>query len=332
MTRMLNARELRCIRGAHRWLVLGAILCLGYPAAPGWASEPCQAGAGVVITGAPALAFHEAYNPFDPTGIAETISVTVANHSPATCDLSLIVTAENGEGTLHHGDGSLTYAIETLDGTPLLRPNSTTNPQAGAHIPFTLAPGLSAAITLHGRVPPQQTATPGQYADNAARVRVYRRPDNGDFGALLAEKGFPVSANVAGVCIMSAPEPAQLDFSDDIGSDGRPAGTARTLQLPEAACNTGALVKLRGAPLMHQAGAELAGFDSFIGFEAEASFGAVSALLATTQTGQTNEAASPATPAALAGPVDVTVRLLAGRPLAAGSYSSVMTIMLEPSP
>ena len=332
MTRTLNARQLRHIRGAHRWLVLGAILCLGNPAAPAWANEPCQAGAGVVITGAPALAFHEAYNPFAATGIAETISITVANYSPATCDLSLIVTAENGEGTLHHGGGSLTYAVETSDGTPLLRPNSTTNPQAGAHIPFSLAPGQSAAITLHGRVLAQQTATPGSYADNAARLRVYRRPENGDFGALLAEKGFPVSADVAGVCIMSAPEPASIDFSDDIGSDGRPAGAARTIQLPEAACNTGARVKLSGAPLVHQAGAELTGFDSFIGFEAEANFGSVSALLATTQAGQTNDAASPATPAAASGPVDVTIRLLAGRPLAAGSYSSVVTIMLEPSP
>jgi len=131
---------------------------------------------------------------------------------------------------------------------------------------------------------------------------------------------------------MSAPEPDAINFSDDIGGDGRPEGAARAVELSEAACNTAARLKLSGAPLAHQAGSELSGFDSFINFEAQANFGFVSTVLTTVQAMQTEETVSAPTTGTATAPVEVTVRLLAGRVLAAGNYSGLLTITLEPLP
>ncbi len=299
---------------------------------PALGEEPCEAVAGINIAGTPALTFHDPYSPFEQTGLSEVISVTLTNGSPAACDLTIIFTTDDDSGRLRSGGETLTYALETLAGAPLLRPASTIDPQAGAHISLTLPPGQGTTISLRGRVAPAQVVAPGLYTDGSTRIRVYRSPQDGDFGALLTESSFPVSANVAGVCTMSAPEPDSINFSDDIGADGRPFGAARALQLSEAACNTAAELSLSGAPLAHQAGSQFAGFDSFINFEAQASFGSVSTVLTTAQAGQTEETVSvPATGMGSA-PVDVSVRLLAGRALAAGIYSGVLTITLEPLP
>jgi len=319
-------------RNRCRAAILLAALIAVLPGPPLRAGEPCNDGAGIDVLGAPALAFHDSYSPFDPLDLTETISIIVANRSPAACDLSIIFTTDDGSGRLGNGGKTLIYNLETASGAPLLRPASTMDPQAGAHIPLTLAQGQSAAITLRGRVPALQVAAAGTYADASARIRVYRSPENGDFGALLTQSSFPVSAQAAAVCTMSAPEPASVDFSDDIGADARPAGALRTVQLPEAACNTAARLKLSGAPLAHEADAALRGFDSFINFEAQANFGSVSTTLATAQAGQTDEAASAPTPGAASAPVELTLRLLAGRALAAGEYSGVLTITLEPWP
>lgn len=327
-------RTLSRMGRSHYGSWLAALVCtlLTIAPSPALGDEPCKTGAGISIAGTPALTFHDAYSPFEQTGLSEVISVTLTNGSPATCELIIIFTTDDGNGRLRSGGETLTYALETLAGAPLLRPASTIDPQVGAHIPLTLSPGQGATLSLRGRIAPQQLVAPRLYTESSARIRVFRRPRDGDFGALLSVSSFPVSASVAGVCSMSAPEPGNINFSDDIGADGRPEGAARAVELSEAACNTAARLKLSGAPLAHQADLELSGFDSFINFEAQASFGSVSAVLTTVQSGQTEQTVSAPTTGTASAPVDVAVRLLARRALAAGNYSGVLRITLEPLP
>ncbi len=294
------------------------------------AQEPCEAGAGVGVSGTPRLDFHDAYSPFAPADLIETTTLMLANRSPAVCELSVIFTTPSGAGALTSGAGAIAYTLETPGGAALLRPSSTIDPEAGSRFDLTLNPGEAAALSLRARIPAGQISAPGGYADTTVQLRIYRRPGDGDFGALLVEQGFVVSAAVASVCTMSEPQPASIDFSDDIGADGRPGGAARTVQLHQATCNTAARIRLRGAPLARTDNAALPGSDSFIGLEAQAGFGSLGALLEATQAGQAADAVSGPSQGTLSAPVDLTLRLLAGRALAAGHYSGVLTIMLEP--
>ena len=164
-------------------------------------------------------------------------------------------------------------------------------------------------------------------------LRVYA-DDDAPPAAPRLERGFSLSAPVAAVCALAAPQPGTLDFSDDIGPDARPEGIARIVHMPEAACNTAARLRLAAPALTHEDAGSLSGIDTFIDFEAQATFRTIGANLAT------NGPDTPATALSggampqdgASGDINLHVRLRPARPFAAGAYSSILTIALEPSP
>ncbi|RIA56339.1 hypothetical protein [Dichotomicrobium thermohalophilum] len=295
--------------------------------AAGAAQDACD---GVAISGAPRISVSDPYNPFAPTDLTEVTTVTIANTGDAPCPLAVVFTATDG-GRLRNAGKTLAYALETLDGTTLLNPPSLADPEAGQHLDLTLASTQAASLSIRARLPAQQTAPPGSYVDSTATIRLYYMPAQG-FPDLLSETPLPVAAEVAAVCRLTPPQQATLDFTEDIGADVRPQGEQRGTRLPEAACNTGARLKLEGKALTREGGTAPPGFDDFIDMEAHATFQSVTAMLLTEGADQPVLAESPqTTPDGTVSPVELQVRLRAGQPLAAGSYQSVLTIAVEPS-
>jgi len=311
-------------------LLAPLLLTLASPAAQ--ANNTCEDGAGVRVVGTPALAFHDPYNPFASSDLSATIPLSLANHSPMTCELAIIFVSPDGNGELVDGGETLSYTLETTGGTPLLRHAGTAVPEAGAHMSLTLAPGDTGTISVRARVPARQLKSPGTYLDSTMQMRVYQLGQSGGFNTMLHQSAITVSLDVAAVCKIAPPTPATVDFSGDIGVDGRPRGNAQAAQLHEAACNTSGRMKLSGTPLRHEAGLNLTGFDDFLNFEAEAQFGAVVATLITSSADPPDESTSALTSGLTNAPIDINLRLQPGRPLVAGHYSGILSITLEPLP
>jgi hypothetical protein len=309
-----------------RVLVIAVIWAALLPATDA-AGHACE---DVTISGTPRLTILDAYSPFSPADLTGVTTVTIANTGDETCPLAAVFTAENG-GRLRNAGETLGYGLETLDGAALLNPPSLTDPEAGQHFPVTLAGGQAASMSVRARVPPQQISPPGTYEDRTALLRLYHMPSHG-FPSLLSETPFPVAAEVAAVCRIAPPQPATLDFTEDIGTDASPKGEWRGVQFPETACNTSARLQLEGRALAREGGTAPTGFDAFIDIEAFASFQSVTATLLTDGADEPITAQSlPTAQDGTAAPLDLQVRLRRGKPLAAGTYQSVLTITLEPS-
>lgn len=304
-----------------------AVMWAGLLPAADAAGQACE---DVTISGTPRLTILDGYSPFATEDLTEVTTITIANTGDETCPLAAVFTANDG-GRLRNAGETLGYGLETLDGAALLNPPSLADPRAGQHFPVTLAGGQAASLSVRARVPPQQMAPPGTYEDGTALLRLYHMPSQG-FPSLLSETPFPVAAEVAAVCRLAPPQPATLDFTEDIGTDVRPKGEWRGVQFPETACNTSARLKLEGRALTAEDGTAPAGFDASIDIEAFAKFQSVTATLLTDGadepvTAQSLQTAQDGT----AAPLDLHVRLRPGKPLAPGAYQSVLTITLEPA-
>jgi len=306
-----------------RWLVVLAVIVLSGPAT---AHEACD---DAKISGPARLTITERYSPFAETDLTSVGTITIVNLSDAACPLAVVFAADDG-GKLRRAGEAIDYALETLGGATLLNPLGAGDPQTGAHLDLTLAGQEAASLSLRARVRARQMASPGRYTDSTAVVRLYYVPQTG-FPELLREKSFPVSADIPAVCQLSPPQPATLDFTADIGADARPLGAWHNTQMPYAACNTGARVRL-SANALQRGGEAPVGFDKFIDFEARAVFRSATATLLTQGAAARSAQSAHTHGDGSEDEVRVQVRLIPRRPLSAGRYQSVLTITLEPSP
>lgn len=311
-------------RGSAACSVMAAALSLAGGVA---ADEGCE---DVRVIGGPSLNIAEPYDPFAPTDLTEINTVSIANMGEETCALAVAFVAPNG-GQLRNASDSLGYSLETLDGAALLNPPSLADPDTGNHIDLALAGGQTAGISVRVRVTAQQMAAPGAYEDRAAGLRLFRTSGHG-LPVELGQTPVPVGIEVAAVCRLTPPQPGTLDLSDDIGADARPAGGWYAVQLPEAACNTGARLEMSAGALARPESEGAAGLDDFIDFEALADFRGTRTVLLTNGADPPTEAYS--TLVAQDGapsPIRLHLRLRPSGPLAPGDYRSELIIALEPS-
>lgn len=305
------------------------VCLLALPLAPAPALASCD---DLAVSGPTGLSPSDPYNPFAQGDLSQSYTITILNEADAPCDALVMFTTTDG-GKLRSGAERMTYALETLDGAALLNPPSVLDPAAANALPLALGALGAASFSVRARVPAGQVTRPGTYTDPSLTLRTYA-DDDAPLAAPDLEQAFALSADVAPVCVLGAPQPNTLDFSDDIGPDARPEGAARIVHMPEAKCNTAARLRLAAPALAHETSESLSGFDTFIDFEADATFGTISADL-TTNGPDTSATAlsSGATPqAGASGDINLHIRLKPARPLAAGAYRSTLTIALEPSP
>jgi hypothetical protein len=143
-------------------------------------------------------------------------------------------------------------------------------------------------------------------------------------GATLSKSTLTVSATVSSSCALPAPTLSSLDFTPGI-LNGRATSYRQTTTIQGASCTGPATLTLRGTPLTTST--SVAAFTNSINYNATATFGPATASLSTASAAQ----ASTSVPA-VTGAVTIGVALAdGGKPLAAGSYSSILSIVLEPS-
>jgi hypothetical protein len=148
----------------------------------------------------------------------------------------------------------------------------------------------------------------------------------GPAGTTLSQTSMTISVIVASACTLPAPSTSRLDFSAGI-VDGRISqGYRQSTSMSGASCSGPSMLTLRGAPMAGN-GPSGAGYRNSIDYQATARFGTASATLLTSAAAQ----ASVALPAS-SGVLDLDVSLVdGGSPLAAGTYSGTVTVVLEPS-
>lgn len=129
-----------------------------------------------------------------------------------------------------------------------------------------------------------------------------------------------------GSCILPSPSVAHLNFSGGIvNGQVTPHYTLSTV-INGASCSGAAKLILRGVPLRTGLN-PAAHFDNAIHYRATAKMGSAATVLLTDSTSEAMVALLPTS-----GPLAVDVSLIAkGKPLVAGSYSSILSVVLEPS-
>jgi hypothetical protein len=272
------------------------------------------------------------YNPFTASPTVTAV-VSIVNRDNAPCNFSLSFFRSSLPATMANGTSSLTYTIQSggnalfyTSGTPLPNQRVDINNVAGG-----------ATVTQSVAVSPSagQVVASGNYVNNSVTAEVF---DN--IGGILSQPraaAFPVTATVVGVCNLPAPTASSLDFSSAI-SQGlpNPASTQAT-SIVNAQCTAPTRVQLSGNSLQASPlGPAKPGFDNFINWSAQATFGSASVTLTTTGLSATPPVTSVAQNMAAQGSTSGTIsigniHLIAGNPVIAGSYSSTLTITIDPS-
>lgn len=299
----------------------------------------CDSGQGVRISGSTVLMLHDPYNPFSAFDLTETKTLTVSNLSQSACLIALAFVRTPPAGELHSGTQSLSYALEDLKSGQVLFTSIGTIPSPAelsspGVLRFQLSPGQSISFGVRVRLPRGQMAGPGTYTDDSAEIRVYLISSTGT-GTLLDARALTTSAQVAAICVLPPPTQSTLDFTSSIGSDARPREDWKTTTFSGAECNAPARLSLLGDALRPaQQPTSTPGLDTFINFQAEAHIETIAAILITDKDEgeETGVSAVQTSSPFLSADLDLRVKLIAGRPVAAGSYSSVLTVRIEPAP
>lgn len=265
------------------------------------------------------------YNPF-ATYTPKTLTVNVT--ASVTCSVELAFLSTSLPPRLMGAD-ALTYDIQSpAGGTSLVYaggiPTTTTRIDVG--------PGNAGSTSVQITVPTGQIVGFGSYSDTSVTANIFDK--TGSALTPLKSVSLAVTGSVARACQFSSPGNATLDFTSAITNGmPRPSHVA-TVTFPDLSCTAPSLVRLSAdAMKLAQPPASTAAFDSAINFRAIASFSGATATLDTTSA---SDAASSvrhtAAGATLNGSVRVDVNLLAGRPLLAGAYSSLLTLSIDPNP
>lgn len=183
-----------------------------------------------------------------------------------------------------------------------------------------------------------QIAPAGSYATSAGTtplVNLYVKRSGRLQQPPIRSAPLDVSVNVLPACQLSAPVSGSVDLSAAILNGTANPGVVSTVVFPSATCTAPARIRLSGAALQPIASiAPRAGFDAFINWRAQAIFGTTTAVLATSGTAQgvalsptRNQGSGAGTP----GSVSVSVNLLSGNQIIAGSYAGTLTVAIDPS-
>lgn len=265
------------------------------------------------------------YNPFTPFA-PKLVTVTVS--AARACALELAFLSSSTPPRLV-GSGSLNYDVQLASSaTSLVYTGGT--PSTTAHI--DIGPGNSGSANVQISLPAGQVVADGAYSDATVQSQVFDK--SGAIFTLLKSASLPLSGSVVRACQFTTPVSPTLDFTAAI-SNGQPRpGYVQSVTFQNVSCTAPSLVRLSGnAMLLSQPGSPTSTFDDFIHFRAAASFSAANVVL---DTSLGSDAASTsrntATGAVTEGTVRVDVNLLAGKPLLPGTYSSVLTVSIDPTP
>jgi hypothetical protein len=230
------------------------------------------------------------------------------------------------------GSGSRSYTIQSASsgGTPLI---FSSWPPANRTLDFTVSGGSGTrTMTFTVYIAPQTGwLTAGNYSDSIL-FKVLDRKNNGY--EIVEYRNFTVQSTVQQSCNLPQPSISSLDFSSAI-SNGLPNTTTLTVNFSGVSCSAPARIRLSGAALKNPAIQPVANFDNFINWQADATFGAAQATLATTSPTLVSQVTS-IQQNVLSGPtqsalITLKVKLLPGKRIIAGHYSNILTVTIDPA-
>ncbi len=279
--------------------------------------------------------------PYNSTAVADqihTFTVTISNprtNANATCNVGLSFTRATLPATMSNGSTTLQYSIESTGGATLLQTTgfvTFTSPQAANRIDVTIAPGGTANVTVRIRIPAgQSSATAGNYTDATVTVGIYEIIFGVPF-RIVDERAFTVNASIAGSCTLPVPDVSTLNFTPAITSGIPNPGYVLTSTFSGVSCTAPSRIRLSGSAMVPTpAIGAVSGFDNSIDYLAIGQFGAASVALNTSVASQATSVATNVVSGAVSGAsITVDVNLLANQPILAGSYSSILTVTIDP--
>lgn len=180
-------------------------------------------------------------------------------------------------------------------------------------------PGQTVDLNIPFIIPANQINKPaGTYA-----IQFNTRLINRNNGAIFHESYINLAATVASSCTLPPPSLSALDFTEAIINGKIPAAFQRTFSLSNAGCNGPARLSLAALPMIRSGGG------APIHFSASAVLGGTNVVL-DTQIASASSVSNITAPEYGSVPVTVTV-LPTAVPLAAGTYSSILRVSLEPA-
>lgn len=263
---------------------------------------------------APGFMVYGSYDPGNPapTTISTTFTIVPAQGMSPPCSIYVVVAPP--KGMMDAGwTRTLTYQFGGNIATAV-------SPSTTSAFSIPLQTGVNQTFTSSITIPPKQNHPPQPFTEYVD-LRIYSNQNQ-----LLRYIQFQVSALVTGSCILPSPALAQLNFSGGIVTGAVSNGYTLSTSIAGASCSGAARMILRGVP-MKTGALPTAQFDNLIHYRATAKLGSAAAVLST-DTASEAVVALPPTSGLMA--VDVSL-VGKGRPLNAGTYSSVLTVLLEPA-
>jgi hypothetical protein len=257
------------------------------------------------------------FTSYDPTNTANTVvstTFTITPPSGMSPPCSLYVVLHNPQGMTNPSETiTLTYSV----GGDLASAISTGN---SSGLLVSLSPGTPQTFSASITIPARQNKPQGSYTETLD-LRLYA--SNGQF---LSQFIPTATANVIASCVLPAPSVSSLNFSSGIVNGRVVSGYKLSALIQGTSCSGAAQLVLRGTPLVTGSSAQT-GLDNKIYYQAVARLGSASATLSVDSSSEAL-VSLPAT----SGTVSIDVTLVdKGKMQAAGSYSSVLSVVLQPS-
>lgn len=322
---------------ALRAFVLMAVLVGA--SAPAWAVCTLSGPNATSITGGTSTTVTPSYDPGAGPDQIHNFTVTISNPNTAgnpTCRVGLSFTRPTLPATMTNGSTTLQYSIESTGGATLLQTTGfafLSSPPSANRIDVTLAGGATVNVNVRIRIPAGQTsATSGSYTDGTVTVGIYEL----FFGLpirIVDEQNFTVNASITGTCTLPAPDQSNLNFTPAITTGMPNPGYVLRSTFSGVTCTAPSRIRLTGSPMVTTPPtAPVSGFDNEINYLAIAQFGAATTVLGTDVATQTTSASTNVPSGGVSGAtITVDVNLLAGQPIIAGDYASVLTVTIDPS-
>lgn len=288
----------------------------------------------ISVTPAPNIA---TYDPFAVGDSMATVAITITSTANQACTAAISFARTPTNAQMSAGASTLNYVIEPAGGGNSLITTgyvSGSSPPAANRIGVTVPANGSATANIRVRIPAGQVVGSGTYQDNLVQLLLIgldnsNQPQSSKTGPLFAPQ-----TTVIAKCTMPPPSSSSLNFSSAI-SNGQPnEAMKQTVSFSNVQCTAPTKLRLTGAALQPTpAIGPRSGFDNFINFRAQGSFGSATSTLTTTQTSQSVDSSQKnvASGATTSGQIDVDVNLVNGQPIIAGSYSGTLTVSIDPS-
>jgi hypothetical protein len=262
------------------------------------------------------------FTPFSPKLVTVTVSATRA------CAVEVAFLAASVPAKLS-GAGSLNYDVQQSSATTSLLYTGTF-PVATAHI--DIGAGLVGSASVQVSIAAGQVVGDGAYSDASLLTQVFDK--TGAIFTLLKSANLPLTGSVARACQIANATTPTLNFTPAIANGLPRAGYQQSIAFTNVNCTAPSTVRLSGNPMLPgQSGTPGAVFDNFIHYRASASLSGANVTLDTsTATDVISAARNVAVGAMADGTLRLDVALVPGKPLLSGTYSSVLTISIDPNP